>query len=127
MDVANRLQHLRLSLDPDGMEPALEEVASPAAAPVNPEGVVLSERLHDLREALLAHLQGNMDVVRHEAVAVDPAGVPPDRLAQVVDEVPSVLVGVEYSLTVVSAQRHMVNEATTPWDGSRELSGTGSP
>ena len=85
-DVAGQLEEVRFALDEDSLEAPLEHVADPIVPAVESLRVLPVQAPHASGQVRLGGLDEQVEVVRHQAVAVAVPVVGVDDLAQPVEE-----------------------------------------
>jgi hypothetical protein len=120
VDIAYEGLEITIVLDEVGSVASLEEVADACMSPVELLAVVEVHCQHDLRERSGTALDGQMDVIRHEAVREHPESVASPALGEtrkiestiriVSKDVPAL---VTTSDDVVKTSRHLDPRSTT--------------
>ena len=73
MDICDEFEEIRVGIDKDRLVSPLKQVAASVHPAIDPCGITKGEVLHDAGKRNFACLNGNMDVVGHQAESVDTA------------------------------------------------------
>ena len=119
LDVAEDRQEVVVVLDDGALEPALPDVAAAVVAAVVALGVGDEQALHDPADRRLAGADQQMDVVGHEAVAVELERLPLLQVGEGLEEGGVVVVVEEDRCAVVAAVDDVVDEPVV--DGSQAV------
>ena len=111
MDVAHQGESVAVAIDEKGLEAALEKMTCPFAARVDVARITEGEVLHAGGEGLIARLEGEMQMIGHEAEGVHRVAKPRDPLGHEFVEVKSIVRREEDRLAGVAAQDDVVEAA----------------
>ena len=108
MDIAHQFEQVAVLVHQDGFVASLEEVTGPFLPPVEPAGIPEREILHGAGQGDFANLQGQMNMVGHEAEGVNP--VPKADGSFLKQEVKTAIVGVSQKniLPAVASENNMI-------------------
>ena len=121
-EVAHQLAEVLVGLDDFGVEPSFEEVAAQAIPVVESPRIERVQVTHAGGDGRLGGLHQQVEVVVHQAVAVEIPAVPDDRPPEQLHERPTVDVGQVDELPAVAAHRQVadgVGDLRSQWSGHR--------
>ena len=112
MDVAHQGLECRLGRYQGRPVTALEEMTAAAILSVKPASVSKQEVVGDMRQRFVGDFDGHMDVVGHPAIGVVAMPEALDAVAQEPLEGPSITLGQEDRLAVVTASDEVIEGST---------------
>jgi hypothetical protein len=118
VNVAERLQEVTVVADEARMIAPLEQMPRGGDSELKSTSVTGCDRLHEPPERYLAHLSEQVHVIRHPAVAVDACVVSLQCIARQAAEQVTIGIVAEYVLTMISAQRYVIEAARHVYAGS---------
>jgi hypothetical protein len=71
VEVTDQFQQIAVGIDQQGLVPHLKQMTGPLEFAINELGVAKPDILHDPGEGTIAHLNGQIDVRRHETEGMD--------------------------------------------------------
>ena len=111
VDVAHQGESVAVAIDEKGLEAALEKMTCPFAPRVDVARITEGEVLHAGGEGLIARLEGEMQMIGHEAEGVHRVAKPRAPLGHEFVEVKSIVRREEDRLAGVAAQDDVVEAA----------------
>lgn len=111
VDVTDQFQQIAVGIDEQRLVAALEQVAGSPVFAIDELGVAKSDILHNAGEGHVPHLDGQMDMVRHEAEGMDAI---PETLNAFLDqqEKPRAVTVIEEDvLAAIAAKDDVINGA----------------
>ncbi len=108
VDIAHHFEKIAVPIHQYGFVAPLKEMSGSFLPPVDPSGITKREILHAAGQRDIANLQGNMNMIAHEAKGVDPIAKPESAFLKQEIETGVVSVGQKNILPAVAPEKNMI-------------------